>query len=155
MTMKKRYLKKKKEYYYVYRSKWMPFEKIEDGKHIGIIADYINLIQNKIKTPIVLIPTKNWSESLQKVKNKECDILSFAVNSLERQEYLNFTKPFFNLPLVIASDIHTPFIEDIGKIKNQKFGIVKGYAYETILKVKYPNLQLVQVQNIERGFTTC
>jgi ABC-type nitrate/sulfonate/bicarbonate transport system substrate-binding protein/signal transduction histidine kinase len=147
----KEYLKKKKSITMCIDPSRMPFEKIEDGKHIGIIADYINLIQNKIKTPIVLIPTKNWSESLQKVKNKECDILSFAVNSLERQEYLNFTKPFFNLPLVIASDIHTPFIEDIGKIKNQKFGIVKGYAYETILKVKYPNLQLVQVQNIEEG----
>ena len=147
----KGYLTKKKSITMCVDPSRMPFEKIEDGKHIGIIADYMNLIQNKIKTPIVLVPTKTWSESLQKVKNKECDILSFAVNSLERQEYLNFTKPFFNLPLVIASDIHTPFIEDIEKIKNQKFGIVKGYAYETILKVKYPNLQLVPVQNIEEG----
>ena len=147
----KGYLTKKKSITMCVDPSRMPFEKIEDGKHIGIIADYMNLIQNKIKTPIVLVPTKTWSESLQKVKNKECDILSFAVNSLGRQEYLNFTKPFFNLPLVIASDIHTPFIEDIEKIKNQKFGIVKGYAYETILKVKYPNLQLVPVQNIEEG----
>ena len=144
----KEYLKKKKIITMCVDPSRMPFEKIENGKHIGIIADYINLIQNKIKTPIVLIPTKTWDESLQKAENRECDILSFAVNSLGRQEYLNFTKPFFNLPLVIASDIHTPFIEDIGKIKNQKFGIVKGYAYETILKVKYPNLKLVQVENI-------
>jgi ABC-type nitrate/sulfonate/bicarbonate transport system substrate-binding protein/signal transduction histidine kinase len=147
----KEYLKKKKIITMCVDPSRMPFEKIENGKHIGIIADYINLIQNKIKTPIVLIPTKTWDESLQKAENRECDILSFAVNSLGRQEYLNFTKPFFNLPLVIASDIHTPFIEDIGKIKNQKFGIVKGYAYETVLKVKYPNLKLVQVENIEKG----
>ena len=147
----KKYLKKIKNITMCVDPNWMPFEKIENDKHVGIVADYMNLIQNKIKTPITLIPTKTWTESLEKSKNRECDILSFAIKSLEREAYLNFTKPFFSTPLVIASDINSPYIENIKEIKNRRFGIIKGYAYEEILKIKYPNLTFVEVENITQG----
>ena len=147
----KKYLKKIKNITMCVDPNWMPFEKIENDKHIGIVADYMYLIQNKIKTPITLIPTRTWTESLEKSKNRECDILSFAIKSLEREAYLNFTKPFFSTPLVIASDINSPYIENIKEIKNRRFGIIKGYAYEEILKIKYPNLTFVEVENITQG----
>ncbi len=147
----KKYLKKIKNITMCVDPNWMPFEKIENDKHIGIVADYINLIQNKIKTPITLIPTQTWTESLEKAKNRECDILSFAIKSLERGKYLNFTKPFFSTPLVIASDIHTPYIENVREIKNSKFAIIKNYGYEEMLKIKYPNLTFIEVENITEG----
>jgi ABC-type amino acid transport substrate-binding protein len=92
---------------------WMPFEKIDKNKHIGIAADYIKLLEDKIKIPIKLIPTKSWSQSLEYGENRTCDIFSLIMTTPQREKYLNFTKSYLDVPLVIAADINAPFIDNL------------------------------------------
>lgn len=49
---------------------WMPFEKNLNGKHIGMTADYLKLIENKLQIKMEMIPTKTWIESLNFGKEK-------------------------------------------------------------------------------------
>ena len=147
----KEYLKNKKAITMCVNPDLMPFEKIENGKHIGIVADYFKLIENKIKTPITLIPTKTWAESLEKNKNKECDILPLAFNLVQNNINMHFTKPYLTTPLVIASNINTSFIDNISQIKNQIFALEKDAVYKEMIELKYPNIQLVEVSNIAAG----
>ncbi len=147
----KSYLEKKEKITMCVDPNWMPFEKIENDKHIGIAADYIKIIENKIKTPIVLVPTKTWSESIEKGKKRECDIFSLVMTTPDRQKYLNFTKPFLNIPVVLASNINTPFIDNINQVKNEKLAIVKNYAYAEILRIKFPNINFIDVLDVNEG----
>ena len=147
----KNYLEKKKTIKMCVDPDWMPFEKIEKGKHVGIAADYIKIIEEKIKKPIILVPTKTWSESLELGQKKDCDIFSLIRTTPQREKYLNFTKPYLEIPLVIAADINAPFIDNIQQIKDKKIAIVKNYAIEEILKIKYPNIDFVDVNNIHEG----
>lgn len=71
----------------------MPYEKIENNKHIGMTADYIKLIEQEIKIPITLIPTKTWSESLKLGGNRVCDIFSLIMDTPSNEKFLNFTTP--------------------------------------------------------------
>ncbi len=130
---------------------WMPFEKIENNKHIGIAADYIQLIKEKIDTPIILIPTKTWTESLELGQKKVCDIFSLIRTTPQREKYLNFSEPYISAPLVIATDMNSAFIDNILQIKNKKLAIVKNYAVGDILRVKYPDINFVDVENIQEG----
>ncbi|MDB2405670.1 diguanylate cyclase, partial [Arcobacteraceae bacterium] len=129
----------------------MPFEKIENGKHIGMSADYIRLMQKAISIPIKLIPTKTWSESLKYGKLRKCDIFSLVMPTPERLKLYEFTKPYLNVPLIIATSIEEPFINDIPSIIDKKIGIVKGYAYSELLRKKYPLMKLIDVQNVADG----
>jgi len=147
----KRYLKKKAKITMCVDPNWMPFEKIENNKHIGIAADYIKIIENKIQTPIVLVPTKTWNESMKKGKEKKCDIFSLVMSTPEREKYLNFTIPYLTTPLVIAANINAPFIDNLEQIKDQKLAIVSNYAYAEILKIKHPNIHFIDVPNINEG----
>ena len=130
---------------------WMPYEKIEDGKHIGMTADYIKLLEEYIKTEIKLVKTDSWSESLEFGKQRKCDIFSLIMPTASRLEYLDFTKPYFDIPLVLTTQIQELFIEDINFLNGKKIGIVKDYAYAEIIKKKYPKINLFHEDNIVNG----
>ena len=147
----KNYLNKKEKITMCVDPNWMPFEKIENGKHIGIAADYIKLIEEKIKKPITLVPTKTWSESLELGQKRACDIFSLVMSTPQREKYLNFTKPYLEIPLVIAADINAPFIDNFEQIKDKKIAIIKDYALGEVLRIKYPDINFIDVQNINEG----
>jgi ABC-type nitrate/sulfonate/bicarbonate transport system substrate-binding protein/signal transduction histidine kinase len=147
----KNYLNKKEKITMCVDPNWMPFEKIENGKHIGIAADYIKLIEEKIKKPITLVPTKTWSESLEFGRKRTCDIFSLVRTTPQREKYLNFTKPYLEIPLVIAADINAPFIDNFEQIKDKKIAIIKDYALGEVLRIKYPDINFIDVPNINDG----
>ena len=130
---------------------WMPLEKIENGRHIGMTAEYITILANTIGVPIVMVPTRDWTESMAFAKARKCDIFSLAMPTPERRTYMNFTRPYLSIPLVMAAKTETPFIDSIAAITDKKIGIVKGYAFNEILRQRFPNMQIVDVASISAG----
>lgn len=147
----KDYLLKKKNITMCVDPNWMPFEKIEDGKHIGLSAQYIKLFSEKLNISFKLIPTKTWQESMKLAKNRTCDILSLAMETPSRKKYFNFTEPYLSVPLVIVTKLDIPFLNDISNLKNKKVAIIKDYAFVELLKAKYPYLNIVEVKDIDEG----
>jgi len=132
---------------------WMPFEQFdENGHHVGMTADYYDIFRAKLNTKIKVMPTKTWTQTIEYTKTRKCDIMSLAMETPKRKEYLNFTSAYLKVPIVIATKHDVPFINDINDIKhNRKVGITKGYAFVEILKNKYPNLNIIEVENIAEG----
>lgn len=149
----KQYLQKKKELKLCIDPSWMPLEKIENNKHIGITSDIMDLISQNIKTPIILVQTSTWTESLEKIKRKECDILSLIAKTSSREKYLNFTSPYIKLPLVIATKAGLPFIDSLNKIKEKQLAVIKNYSIIELLNTKYPNIKLIEVDSAKEALT--
>ena len=147
----KRFLQEKKELKMCVNPHWMPYEKIEAGKYTGISSDYIQYISTLIKIPIHLVATKTWSESLALFKDHQCDILPLVTSSPSRAAFMNFTKPYFTSPLVVATLNDKSFVSDLSKLKEQKIGILRNYASSEILQHKYLNVNFVQVDTVLEG----
>ncbi|MCK5111498.1 MAG: ABC transporter substrate-binding protein [Arcobacteraceae bacterium] len=146
------YLKEKQQITMCIDPDWMPFEKFDKhNNHIGLSRDYFNIFEKQLNIPIRVIKTKSWSESLEFARSKKCDILSLAMETPMRKQYMNFTTPYLSVPLVLATKNYVPFIDDFKQLKNKKIGIVQGYAYIEILKNKYPNLNIINVKNTNDG----
>jgi len=146
------YLKNKKTIKMCVLPNWLPFEQIDkNGKHKGIGADFMKIISKYIDTPIKLIPTDEWSQSLQNIRDRKCDILPVAMNIPSRRDSMNFTKPYVTEPFVIATKDSEQFIKDSKSISNKKIGVVKSYAFIEVLKQKNPSIDIVDVENTKEG----
>lgn len=131
---------------------FLPYEKIdEQGKHIGIGSDIIQTVSKSVEKSIKLIPTATWSESLENIKNKKCDILPMAASTADRQKYLNFTEAYINDPVVVVTKEEQFFINDSSDLTNRRIGVVKGYAFNELLKEKNPDIDIVPVSSAEEG----
>jgi len=146
-----RYLENKKEIRLCVDPDWMPFEAIKDGEHIGITADVISKFKQQLPIPITLVPTKDWAEALVKGQSRECDIFSLASQTPGRSTFMDFTKPYIDLPVVLATKMDTIFIDDIAEVKDKKLGVVKGYAIAEKLRKNIPNINIVDVASITDG----
>jgi len=147
----KKYLLEKKEIKMCIDPQWMPFEEISDGKHVGITSDYVKIFENLIGIPINLVVTSSWSESLTKAKNRECDIFTLASKTKERVKYMDFTEPYIKNPIVIATKIGIPFIENLTEIQDRKIAVVRGYSLLNILKRDYPSMNIIEVDTLKKG----
>ncbi|MBL7002477.1 MAG: transporter substrate-binding domain-containing protein [Gammaproteobacteria bacterium] len=131
---------------------WMPFERInENGEYVGIGAEIMQIISKRIDKQVVLIPTQTWSQTLEKIISNECDILPMAVNTRSRQSTMNFTNPYINESIVVATTEDKFFIQDSQELSSHKLGVVNEYAFSDMLKKYNPGVEVVPVKSAEEG----
>ena len=64
---------------------------------------------------------------------------------------MNFTVPIISFPFVVLANENEPYVGSISKINNKKFAITKGYAAIELLKRRYTDIELIEVDSIEDG----
>lgn len=145
------YLKEHKYFTLCADPQWMPFEQIKNGKYTGISADYYQLFAKKLGTEFRVLPTPTWQETLQKVKNNECDILSLYLTTAEPLADIKLSQPFISLPLVLATQKDHLFISKLKDLQGKKIAIVQGYSYEFALNQEVSDITLIKVNSPEEG----
>lgn len=131
---------------------WMPYERINDkGIYEGIVADLIGIMSQRLGVDIRLRPTESWKQTLVDTRNGDCDVITAAALTPARREWLDFTQPHLEFPLVVAVRNEELFVENLEAIRNKKLGVVKGYAHAELLGRKIPNLNITEVDNVHDG----
>ncbi|RXK11723.1 hypothetical protein CP965_13220 [Halarcobacter mediterraneus] len=152
LTQKEKdYLKEKKILYTCIHPNWMPLGKLEEDKHLGISSDIVKLISNELNINIELIETKTWGDSLDLLRNKKCDFSPLTTENRLKKEYLNFTKEYLNLNIVVATRPNVPFFDNLKHLKEEKFAVIKNYSLLKDLKEQYPKIDFIEVNSLKEG----
>lgn len=130
---------------------WMPIEALNGGRHAGIAADYLERMSQQFDIAYEIVPTNTWATSLQAVQERRCDLLTMAVQTPQQSIHLNFTAPYYTTPNVLLARIETPFVEGLDAFAGRQVGIVRGHAIADQLRSRYPQLELVEVDNEKEG----
>jgi len=147
------YLKNKQSLKLCTTTNLLPFENYMNDKYVGMNADYFKLIQNKYNIKIETVPTKDKEQSLKFIKSKKCDMISLITYSKEDSKYLDFTTPYFQPPLVVATKKGTQFIADIHTLSNKKIVTGKHMQLKSTIKKYYPYLDITEVKSIKDGLS--
>lgn len=131
---------------------WMPYEKFdEQGRHVGMSADYFAIFEKRLSKPIELVKTESWTESLTFGRQRRCDIFSLLNDTPERREFLNFTTPYVEAPIVLVTTQDVPFLSGLDDIKGKTLAVPKDYVYEHQVRAHYPNVRIVDVGTVTDG----
>ncbi|WP_345993168.1 diguanylate cyclase [Sulfurimonas sp. HSL-1716] len=146
------YIGKKRVVSMCVNSDLMPLETIKNGTLIGIEPEVMNLLKIKTGLTFKQIKTKNFEESLKFVRDKKCDILPLAVKTDENKKYMNFTAPLMDARISFATTSDKLFMNDISVLNGKKVGVLKGSGIKSKIMFKYPNIDIVEVENLQEGF---
>ncbi|QEP41739.1 diguanylate cyclase [Ectothiorhodospiraceae bacterium BW-2] len=132
--------------------KWMPLEGLDDQlEHIGIAADILNEMERRSNIRLQLVPTQSWQESLTLVKQHQCDILSLAMETPTRRQYMDFTRPYISFPFVIATRNSEIFVDNIQLLSGRKMAMLQEYATAELLKTGPTNIEIIAVDSLHEG----
>lgn len=152
------WLNKNQALTYVYDPDWAPFEwKSDHDHHTGIIADILSLIARKTGIEFTPIKTDTWKESVEQVKSGKVDMFSAITKNKAREDYLHFTsKDIYTYPAVLITKFKDKAVYiDIKKdFKGKRLGIVKSSGLGRYIKESYPNIEYVELENTQAGFTS-
>lgn len=132
---------------------WSPYEAVVDGRHQGLVSDYINLLSQKLGLSITLMPSDSWSQSLSMVRSGLCDLVPGTMATPQRSRYLGFSRPYLHMPAVIAIHDSSAYGETASELADKRLAVRMDSAFYDILSTRYPNATLVAVNNVEEGLS--
>jgi len=129
---------------------WLPYEKLDaQGQYIGLVAQYMQLIQSRLGVSINPVITSNWAESQKLYEAGQCDLVSALNKTPQRAEFLDFSQPYIQSPAVLVLLDHNTTAKHLADLAGKQLAMVKGYVYESKLREKHPDIRISYVDNME------
>lgn len=133
---------------------WPPFDFVKDNMPAGYSIDLIKLITSKVGLTPKFVNGYSWLELVEKFKNNELDILHSLTKNTQRESYGIFSKPYMRYQTHFIVKENAPFIQSIEDAQEMTFVVGKGWSTADFFKKYYPNIKLIEVQNVQEILET-
>ncbi|BCS95231.1 hypothetical protein DSLASN_08630 [Desulfoluna limicola] len=131
---------------------WEPLEFFnESGDYVGLVADYMHLIEKRLGFTFKIIRIDTWENVLTLASSREVDVISAAHRTREREAYLDWAPPHLTLSNTIIVKKTVRGVLTLEKMQGMRIGAPAGYAVYQYLKGTYPDLNLVPVSSGLQG----
>lgn len=124
---------------------WPPGDYVDsEGKHQGIVSDYIKIFEKKLGLKFKRVYYDDWNQILDGLKSSEVDFVGAIQQTDNRSQYLDFTSVFMDVPLVILTrtDNHHELTDEY--INSMKIACVEGYIVKDIICQQYPDAKVIE-----------
>jgi PAS domain S-box-containing protein len=122
----------------------------EDGEYVGLAVDFTHEIEKHLNRKLPLKHFSVWPDLMDYSKSADNFIIVGIARTKEREEFLNFTNSFIQIPYVIITQKDAQ-IKSMDDLKNKKVCITKGYAVKEYLEEYYPQLTTNEVNSDVSG----
>lgn len=145
-TEEKEFLQNHKTFRVCVDPDWYPFEEIDSkGNYRGIAPDLLKIIADRLGVTFEVIPTTDWSESIEFFKSGQCDLLAYLNKTPERSEWMLFSDVYFKDPNILITREEHAYISNPLNLSGETVVLPEGTSVEELVKTKYPNLKIILV----------
>ncbi|RKX41617.1 MAG: hypothetical protein DRP64_11180, partial [Verrucomicrobia bacterium] len=122
------------------------------GNHLGLTADYLQLIEQQLGIRFVRVECDSWKDLLEKLESREVDLVGSIQKTEERREFLRFTEPYLEIQNVILTRKKIEGRFTIDNLAGKSIAIVEGSATHSHLAKMHPEYDFVPVKDASSGF---
>jgi ABC-type amino acid transport substrate-binding protein len=115
-----------------------------DGQVTGLSIDLLELVVEQTGLSVALLSPQPLSGILDGLRRGEIDFASSLRPTLERAEFLRFTRPYIDVPAVLAVPAGKPS-PGWDALAGQPVAVGAGYAVEAHVRHRHPKLGWVAV----------
>ncbi len=131
---------------------WKPLSDVDSfPEYHGIIADYLEVINERTGIQFVFEKSDTWIEVLKKFADDEIDLIpAMSISDMIGAEVV-LTEPYVTFPLVIVSRNDTDLVAIASALNGKTVGVGEGYTSYFYLKHNYPDIILEQTRDVPEG----
>ena len=123
---------------------WVPYEYVDEtGKLSGLPVYYIDVFEIITDSEFVQVETPSWTAALEHMQSGTADLLMLLEKTDERSEYMDFTEPWYRMPINIISADSDPISPD--DLQHYTVMTMRDYAVEAWLDSEMPEVDYVSV----------
>ncbi|WP_182165543.1 transporter substrate-binding domain-containing protein [Rugamonas brunnea] len=121
-----------------------------EGSYAGACYDYAELVARKTGLKF-RYQGSTWDQALTKGMAHEVDGVLCARDRPERRSSLNFSLPYLELPIAMATRPDHAATHMLGDYAHQRVAVVRNTARVPVLKARCPDCELVEVDSSQDG----
>ncbi|MGL6390117.1 transporter substrate-binding domain-containing protein [Aeromonas hydrophila] len=132
---------------------WMPFSyHDENGNPVGLMLDYLNLLQEKLGLAYSRIPVKDWPDLQQQLLHHDVDLAVLPARIIERLVGWHASEPFASFPLVLVTARGSLPIGDLSDLAGKKLLLTDSMLIPE-LRALVPDLKVITTKSASEGLT--
>jgi len=106
---------------------WPPMEFLDSqGLHSGVSSSYIDLLGRALGLDIRPVSFPRWEKTLEAAREGTVDMLSAAIKTDERQEFLLFSRPYASMSTLVVGHVDNPFVENFDDLRHTPLGVQRS-----------------------------
>lgn len=131
---------------------WFPFNFVENEQVKGYSNEMIQLVASKVGLKVEFVTGYQRSDYLNMLKTGEIDLISNIKSTPEREKSLIFTQynPLKVINSLLTLSGHSDYV-DFNLLKGKKVAVVKGFFYEELMRIHYPEINLILTKDSEQS----
>lgn len=116
----------------------------------GLAGNILELIFKNSGLKINII-NNTWSRLLEDFKNKKIDILPASYLTKDRRKIGLYSDSYLSIKDYLYVKANNKVITSFKDLKGKKIAIIKDYTNVTIVKNKFPDIEIIETFNIEES----
>lgn len=128
---------------------WAPIDFVRNGREAGFSIDYLNLVASKIGFEIQYVNGHSWGKLVELLKSREIDIAQSITKTNDREYFLDFTRPYLDIPKVYYGREGSDRIRSKKDLEGKKIGLVSSWSSSEIFRSKYPEYETIAYDSVK------
>ncbi len=121
-------------------------------KYLGVNSELIEEVERLLLKNFEPVKTEDMAQSFSYLNQDRCDVVSTVQTARLDNDDVLFSKPYLEIPIVLATQSDRSSIVDINYLKDFKVAVVKHRGIVSNVLSGYENLKVYETKSLSEAF---